>query len=161
MTQLKILSRILVTRHVMNGFSGLMNRFIDQSPGGSTNTYITLKIITGTITHTKSSAFPFIDAPPTNSLVSCSRTGLLLLGRTLQYPVSSLLYYPVFVFFSRPKLASRRPDMKHSVQRYFSSFSFFAVVTEMCLSLLCEQSLHSRCNGNFFVRVAHECMSLS
>jgi hypothetical protein len=34
-----ILSRILVTRQVINGFSGLKNRFIGQSPSGSTNTY--------------------------------------------------------------------------------------------------------------------------
>jgi hypothetical protein len=38
-----ILSRILVTRQVINGFAGLMNGFIGQSPGGSTNTYNTSK----------------------------------------------------------------------------------------------------------------------
>jgi hypothetical protein len=37
----EILSRILATRQIINGFSGLMNRFI--GPGGSTNTYNTSK----------------------------------------------------------------------------------------------------------------------
>jgi hypothetical protein len=38
-----VLSRVLVTRQVINGLSGLMNRLIGQSPGGSTNTYNTSK----------------------------------------------------------------------------------------------------------------------
>jgi hypothetical protein len=33
-------------------------------------------------------------------------------------------------------------------------FFVFAVVIEICLSLLCEQSLPIRCNGNVSVRVA-------
>jgi hypothetical protein len=36
-----ILSRILLMRQVVNGFSGLMNWFIGQLPGWSTNTYNT------------------------------------------------------------------------------------------------------------------------
>jgi hypothetical protein len=38
-----VLSRIVVRRHVINGFFRLMNRFIEQSSGGSTNTYNTSK----------------------------------------------------------------------------------------------------------------------
>jgi hypothetical protein len=53
--------------------------------------------------------------------------------------------------FSRPKLASRRPDMHPSVQRYTS---FLRLSPKTCLSLLCEQSLPVRCNGNVPVRVA-------
>jgi hypothetical protein len=43
-----ILSHILITQQVINGFSGLMIRFIGQSPDGSTDT---LQKVTGTITH--------------------------------------------------------------------------------------------------------------
>jgi hypothetical protein len=43
------LSRILVPRQAINGFFVLMNRFIGQSPGGSTNTHNTEEV-TGTVT---------------------------------------------------------------------------------------------------------------
>jgi hypothetical protein len=61
-----ILLRILVMRQVINGFFGLMNRFIGQSPVGSTNTYNTSK---GYWNNNKmSSSLPPLGAPCTNSV---------------------------------------------------------------------------------------------
>jgi hypothetical protein len=84
---------------VTNGFSGLLNRFIGLWPGRSTNTCNTWKGYWNN--NTKSSTLPRLDAPCKNSvrsvhsllssLLSCPRTGLLLLGKTFQYLISSLL----------------------------------------------------------------------
>jgi hypothetical protein len=94
-----ILSNVLITRQVINGFSGLMNRFIGQSLAVTTNTYNTSKghwnTNTQILQHFHSCMLlvriQWTGLCPISSLLSCSRTGLLLLSRTLQYPISSLL----------------------------------------------------------------------
>jgi hypothetical protein len=80
---LNLLSRILVTRQVLSGFSVLMNLFIGHSPGGSTNTHNTEEV-TGTVTRK-------VFNTSTLKCSTFSRIGLLLLGRTLQSIISSLL----------------------------------------------------------------------
>jgi hypothetical protein len=123
-----ILLHILVTQQVINGFFGLINRFIGQSPVTTTDTYNTSKGYGNN--NTKSSTVPLLDAPCMNlvsrfipSLLSlpCSWTGLLLL--TVLSSIWSLLFCILYCGqFSPPKLASCQPDMKHCVQRYTSLF---------------------------------------
>jgi hypothetical protein len=122
-----IFSRILVTRQEFNGFSDWWIDLLDNHQV-DLQVLTTLQKVTGTITHKvfntstlRCSLYESGEQVRTQSLLSCSRTGLLLLGRTLQYIISSLLY-SASGQFSWPKLASRRPDMQHSVQRYTSSF---------------------------------------
>jgi hypothetical protein len=85
-----------------------MNRFIGQSPGGST-ILITLQKVTGTVTHKV-----YNTSILRCSLYEFSEQVCLVLGLGFCYSVglSSIQYH-----FSRSKLAPRRPDMQHSVQR--------------------------------------------
>jgi hypothetical protein len=100
----------------------------------------TLQKVTGTITHE-------VFNTSTLRCSSCSRTGLVLLGRTRQSTIiSSLLSSGVF---SWPKPASRRPDMKHYVQRCSSSClllsskrAFRCCVNNLHLVVVTEMFLH-------------------
>jgi hypothetical protein len=85
---------------------------------------------------------------PICSLLSCSWTGLLLLSRTLQYLISSLLHSSSGQF-SQPKLALCWPDMKHSVQWYTSLFVrlslkrvFHCCVNSLYLAIVTETFLY-------------------
>jgi hypothetical protein len=126
---------ILVTRRVINGFSGFMNRFIGQSPGESTNTCNTSKGYWNN--NTKSSTLP----PFCLVLGFCYSVGLSSISSLM----SSVFCLPLMI-------SSLDQSWLHSVAKVH--FLVFAVVTETCLQLLCEQSLHSRCNRNVSVRVA-------
>jgi hypothetical protein len=80
-------------RQIINGLSVLMNLFTGQSPGGSTNNYNTSKCYWNNNTQNLQHFHPYMllvrirwaGLYPISCLLYFSRTGLLVLGRTLQY----------------------------------------------------------------------------
>jgi hypothetical protein len=147
----------VVTRQVINGFPGLNNQFIGQSPGGSTNTYNTSKGYwnnnTQSLQHSTLRCFlyEFGEQVYTQSPLFCLVLGL---GFYHSVGLSSVYHFSsVFFLYLSPwsRFWSNRIEITASKNSYFAYLFFVAVWTVLPI----------RCNRNVSVCIVWDSMSLS